>query len=183
MGLLQGAGIGDALAALFTGKGVDHEVRGAHQPVFPRGRRLDGQEFRHQGRVQAAPQVGEYVWQHQMRLGTIPLDRGKPAGIHHGQVGPHPATELFISAAQLLLQEFQRPSDPGRNSGTSTGRGFREPLGQRAVNGRPQGRPRQRLGPWADRVRLGDEVGHLQTRSSACQPMLEVSAAFHHRLS
>ena len=31
-----------------------------------------------------------------------------PTGIHHRQVGPQPATDLFIGAGQLMFQEFQR---------------------------------------------------------------------------
>ena len=183
MGLIQGGRIIDALAALLTGKGVDHQVRRADQPVLHRGRRLDRQEFLHQRGIEPTAKLGEHFWQHNMRLDSIHLDLGDPAGIHHGQVGPQPATDLFIGAGQLMFQEFQRQQHPGRNRRTSTGRGFRKTLGERAVNGRHQDRPRKRLGPLANGVRFGDEVCHLQAGPSSRQPMLEVSSKRHRWLS
>jgi hypothetical protein len=173
----------DALAARRTGNGVDHPGRRAAQPVRQRGRRLDRQEFRPQGRVQTAPTVGQHVWPHHMRLGAIPLDRGEPTGIPHGQVGSHPATERCSGAGQLLVPAFQRQYHPCRDGRTSTGRGCRKTVGARAVHGRPQERPRQRLGPLAKGVRVGDEVCHLKARSSARQPRLEVASARHRWLS
>ena len=80
MGLIQCRGIIDALAALLTGKGVDHQVRRADQPGLHRGRRLDRQQFLHQWCIQAAAKVGEHFREHNMRLGTIDLDLSDPTG-------------------------------------------------------------------------------------------------------
>ena len=86
----------DAWAALLTGKGVDHQVRRADQTVRHRGRRLDRQPFLPQWRVQTAAKVGQHFWKHNMLLGAIHLHLCDPTGLHHGQVGSPPATELFI---------------------------------------------------------------------------------------
>ena len=97
-----------AWAARLPGNGVDHEGRGADQTVRPRGGRLERQPFLHQWGVQTAAKLRQHFWEHNMRLGTIPLDLSDPAGIHHRQVGPHPATDLLIGAGQLMFEEFQR---------------------------------------------------------------------------
>ena len=108
MGFIQRGRVIHALAALLTGKGVDHEVRGADQTVLHRGGRLDREQFLHQWGVQTAAKLRKHFWEHKMLLGTIHLDLSDPAGIHHRQVGPHPATDLLIGAGQLMFEEFQR---------------------------------------------------------------------------
>ena len=87
-GLVQGRRIIDAWAALLTGKGINDQVRGAHQPVLHGRRRLDRQEFFHQRRIEPAAKLGEHLWQHKVLLGAIHLDLADPTGIHHRQVGP-----------------------------------------------------------------------------------------------
>jgi hypothetical protein len=183
VGLLQRRRIIDTLAALLTGKGIDHHVGRADQTVRHRGRRLDRQQCRHQRFIEATAKLGEHCREHTMLLGSIPLDRCDPTGRHHGEVGPQPATELFIGAGQRLVQELQRQSHPGRDGRTSPRGGLRKTLGARAVHGCDQGRPRKGLGPWANGMRLGDDVCHLQARASARQPMLEISSERHGRLS
>ena len=182
-GLIPRRRIIDTLAALLTGKGIDHHVGRADQTVLHRGRRLDRQPCRHQRFIEATAKLGEHFREHTMVLGSIHLDRGDPTGIHHGEVGPQPATDLFIGAGQLMLQELQRPSHPGRDGRTSPRGGLRKTLGERAVHGCDQGRPRNGIGPLANGMRLGDEVCHLQARASARQPMLEISSERHGRLS
>ena len=109
MGLIQGGRIIDAWAALLTGKGVDHPVGRADSPVLHRGRLLDRQQFLHQWLIEATAKLGEHVREHERRLGAIHLDLSDPTGIHHRQVGPQSATDLFIGTGQLLFQEFSRP--------------------------------------------------------------------------
>jgi hypothetical protein len=46
--------------------------------------------------------------EHDRRLGAIHLDRRDPTGVHHGQVGSQPGTDLCIGAAQRMLPEFPR---------------------------------------------------------------------------
>ena len=43
--LVQGRRIIDPLAALFTGKGIHHNVRRTYRFLFDRRRRLQGQQF------------------------------------------------------------------------------------------------------------------------------------------
>ena len=103
----RGRGI-HAWAALLTGTGVDHEVRGADPTVLPRGGRLDREPCLQPWGVQTAAKLRQHFWEHNMRLGTIPLDLSDPAGLPHRQVGPHPATDLLIGAGQRMCEEFQR---------------------------------------------------------------------------
>lgn len=97
------------LAALLTGKGIAHHVGRADQTVLHRGRRLERQPCRPQRFIEATTQLGEPFRKHNMVLGSIHVHRGDPTGIPHGEVGPHPATDLFICAGQLMCQELQRP--------------------------------------------------------------------------
>ena len=157
----------DAWATLCTGKGVDHSVGRAHQPVLHRGRRLDRQPFLHQWCIQAAAKLGEHFWKYKMCLGAIHLDRSDPTAIHHRQVGSQPATNLCIRAGQLLFQEFQRQPHSRRDGRASPRGGFGEAPGERAVHGRDQGRPRERVGPLAEGMRFGDKVWHLEAHATS----------------
>jgi hypothetical protein len=165
----------DTLAARRTGNGIDHHVGRADQTVRHGAGCLDRQQFRHHRCIEATAKRGEHFWEHTMVLGSIDLDRGDPTGIPHGQVGPHPATELFSGAGQRMFQEFSRQYHPGRDGRPSPRGGLRKTLGERAVYGGDQGCPGKRLGPWANGMRVGDELCHLQARSSARQPRLKVA--------
>ena len=70
MSLVQRRRIIDALAALLTGKGVDHQVRRTHQTVLHRSRRLDRQQFGHQWLVEPTPKLGEHFREDEMLLGS-----------------------------------------------------------------------------------------------------------------
>ena len=59
MSLVEGRGIGDPLAALFRGKGIDEEVGRADKPLVHRSGSLDGQQFVHQGLIKALAKLGE----------------------------------------------------------------------------------------------------------------------------
>jgi hypothetical protein len=182
-GLIPRRRIIDTLAALRTGTGIDHPVGRADQTVLPRGRRRDRQQCRQHRVIEAMAKWGEPFREHTMVLGSIHWDRWDPTGIPHGEVGPQPATDRCIGAGQRLFQERQRHSHPGRDGRTSPRGGFRNTLGERAVHGCDQGRPRKRSSPLAKGMRRGAEVCHLQARASARQPMLERSSERHGRLS
>jgi hypothetical protein len=182
-GLIPRRRLMDTRAALLTGKGIDHHVGRADQTILHRGRRLDRQPFRHQRFIEATATLGEHCREPTMVRGSIHLDRCEPTGRQHGEVGPQPATDLVIRAGQRMFQEFPRPSHPGRDGRTSPRGGCRQTLGARAVHGCDQGRPRKGIGPLANGRRLGDDVGHLQARASARQPMLEIASERHGRLS
>jgi hypothetical protein len=86
----------DTRAALLTGTGIDHHVGRADQTVLHGGGRLDRQQFLHQRCIEATAKLGEHFGEHNMVLGSIHLDLCDPTGIHHGEVRPQPATDLFI---------------------------------------------------------------------------------------
>jgi len=118
-----------------------------------------------------------------MFLGSIHPNLGDPTGIPHGHIGPQPTTDLLVGTGHLLLQSRQRQHHASRDGRASTCGGFGEALGERAVNGHDQSRPRKRIRPLADGMRFGDEICHLEARSTSGQPMLEVSSELHRRLS
>ena len=49
-------------------------------------------------------ELGEQLGEHEVRLGTVHLYLLYPAGIHHRQVRAQLATDLFIGAAQFMLE-------------------------------------------------------------------------------
>jgi hypothetical protein len=108
LGLIQRGRVIDAWAPLLTGKGIDHQVRRADQSVLHRSRRLDRQQFRHQGLIEPTAKLGQPFRQHKVLLGAIHLDLPDPTGIHHGQVRPQPDTDLLVGTGQLMFEEFQR---------------------------------------------------------------------------
>ena len=57
--LIQGGGIGDPLAPLFTREGVDDEMGWADKTFVHRRRRLDGDQLIHEGLVNAAAKLAE----------------------------------------------------------------------------------------------------------------------------
>ena len=79
-------------------------MRGADHAVLNGGRGLDGQQFRKQRFIQATAELGQEFGQHEVRLGTVHLHLRDAAGIHHGQVGPQLATDLFIGTVQFMLE-------------------------------------------------------------------------------
>ena len=92
------------MAALLTGKGIDHQMRRAHQALLHGRGGLERQQFVHQGRVDPAAELGQHLGEHEMPLGALDLDLPNPAGIHHGQVGAQLATDLFIGTVQLMFE-------------------------------------------------------------------------------
>ena len=94
--LIQGRRIIDPLAALLAGKGIDYQMRRAHQALLHGRGGLERQEFVHQGRVEATAELDQHLWEHEIPLGPLNLDLRDPARVHHGQVGPQLATDLFI---------------------------------------------------------------------------------------
>jgi hypothetical protein len=57
--LIQRGGIGAPLAPLFTREGVEDKMGGADQTFFHRRRRLDSDQFLHEGLVHAAAKLAE----------------------------------------------------------------------------------------------------------------------------
>ena len=102
--LIQGRGIIDSLAALLAGKGIDHQMRRAHQACVHRRSRLERQEFVHQGRIEATSELGQHLGEYEMSLGPLNLDLPQPARIHHRQVGPQLAADLLVGTVQLMFE-------------------------------------------------------------------------------
>jgi hypothetical protein len=173
----------DAWAARRTGNAVDHQVRRADQPVLHRARRLERPPFLPQRRIDTTATLGEHGRAHNMCLGALHVDLADPTRLPHREVGPESATDLCLGAGQLMVEECQRPDHSCRDGRTSPRRGGGEALGARAVHGGDQGRPRQRLGSWAKRRRVRDEVCHWETWSPSGQPRLEVAEELPGRLS
>ena len=92
------------MAALLTGKGIDHQMRGADQALLYGRGGLDRQQFVHQRRVDPTAELGQHLGEHEMLLGAIGLDLRDPAGIHHGQVGAQLATDLLIGTVQFMFE-------------------------------------------------------------------------------
>mgnify|MGYP006174439969 CR=1 FL=1 len=86
--LVQRGRIGDPLAALVRGKGIDDQMSGADQPRFHRRRRLNRQELIHERLVEAPPKLTQRFGQHEVRLVARGLILLEPTGIHHRKVGP-----------------------------------------------------------------------------------------------
>lgn len=73
MRLLQGGGIGDPLAPLFTRDGVEDAMGGADTTCVQRRRRVDGPQLSHEGLVNAAAKRAERLGSH--TVGLRGLDR------------------------------------------------------------------------------------------------------------
>ena len=84
------------MATLFRGKGIDDKMGGADQPCFHRGRGLDGDEFIHEGFVNAAPKHPEGLGEHKMCLRAIGVVLAKATGIHDRKVGAQAVADVFI---------------------------------------------------------------------------------------
>jgi hypothetical protein len=173
----------DAWAPRLAGTGVDHQVRRADQPLLHRGRRLDRQQFLHQWRIQTAAKLAEHFREHEMRLDAIRLDLRDPTGSPSRR--GRSATD-YRSARQnrsTPASVTPRPTRPVSRPADAHAWWVWESAGRMS---RPRPRPRppmKSISPLADRMRVGDEVGHLEARSPARQPMLEVSSERHRRLS
>ena len=87
MSLVKGGGIGDALAALFRGKGIDEEMRWADQALVHRGGGLESQQLIYQGIVNTAAKLRQGFGQDKVRLRTIELHCIEATRIHDCYIG------------------------------------------------------------------------------------------------
>ena len=91
------------MAPLLAREGIHHHMRWTHHSLFDRLRRLQSQQFLEQRFIQRLLNWSG-VRQHEVRLGAVHLDLRYSAGIHHRQVGPQLATDLFIGTVQFVLE-------------------------------------------------------------------------------
>jgi hypothetical protein len=104
---MQRRRISDALTALFTGEGVDHEMGGADSPLLHGSSGLDGEEFLHQGVIDTAAKPGQRLRQDKMGLCAVGLDRSKATSVHDRKIGAQAMANLFIRSAQFVFEQFQ----------------------------------------------------------------------------
>ncbi len=87
MSLVEGGGIRDPLAALFTREGSDDEMGRADETFFHSGRRLESDACIHQGLVDATTKLTECLRKYKMSLRARGLVLPQATGVHHGKVG------------------------------------------------------------------------------------------------
>ena len=175
MRLVPRGGIGDPLAALFRGKGVDQEVGRAHQAFFHRSRRLDRNEFIHQGLVETASKLGQGFGQNKVILGAGDLHFFEATGIHDCHVSAQAFADGFIRGAPFVFEQLQREQDARRDRAAATMGAFGEAAGNALLNGCDQLGPGTRIGPPTDGIGFGDDIGNLEAGSATAEPMLKVA--------
>ena len=114
MGLVQGGRIRNALAALFRGKGIDEEMRGADQALVHRGGGLESQQLIHEGVVQTAAKLRQGFGQDKVLLRTIELHCVEATRIHDCHIGAQPLADGFIRSAHFVFEQLQGQQDAGR---------------------------------------------------------------------
>src|SRR5215510_14736051 len=147
------------------------------------GRSLDGNEFIHEGLVNAAAKLTESLRKHKVGLRGIDLILAEATGIHGGKVGAQALADLLIGANQFMLEYFQRQHDAdGHRSSTTRGLG-RKPCVETLLDGADERRPGQGVSPLTDGMHEGDKIRDLQAGSGTAQPMLEITHKAHRWLS
>jgi len=66
-----------------------------------------GQEFIHEGLVNAAAKLTQRLGQHKVGLRRIDLVLSQPTRIHHGKISAQAMTDIFIRGPQFVLEQFQ----------------------------------------------------------------------------
>ena len=107
MELCTGGDIGDALAALFRGKGIEEQMRRADQALVHSGGGLDGQQLIHQGFVNSAAKLRQRFGQDKVILRTLELNFSEVTGILDCRVGAQPLAEGFVRSAHPALEALQ----------------------------------------------------------------------------
>ena len=115
MCLVQGGRLRDALAALFRGKGIDEEMRGADQALVHSRSGLEGQQLIHQGVVQTTAKLRQGFGQDKVLLRTIELHFVEATRIHDCHVGTQPLADGFIRSAHFVFEQLQGQQDACRD--------------------------------------------------------------------
>ena len=183
MSLIQRCGIGDALAALLTRKGIDDELGRADETCIHGSGGLDGNELIHQRFVYTAATLAQRLGEHKVRLRRIDLRVSEATGIHDGKVGPQAMTARLLGSPQFMLQQLQSEQDAKGNGPSATRGFFRKPCGEALRDGAAQRRPGKGIRPLPDGVALRHKVGDVQTWASTTQPMLQIANKAHRGLS
>jgi hypothetical protein len=108
LSLVQRGGIGDSLAALFRGKGIDQEVGRAHKALGHSGSGLEGHQLIPQGLVETASKLRQSFGQDEVILGAGELHFFKATGIHDCHVSAPALADGFIRGAHFVFEQLQR---------------------------------------------------------------------------
>ena len=175
MRLVPCGGVGDPWAALFRGQGIAEPVRRADKARGHSGRGLDGQQLIDPRLVETTATLGERFGQDQMRLRAVELDVFEATGRHDRQVGTPPRTDGFIRGAPFVFASLQGEQHPRRDRTATAVGALGETAGTTSLDGLDHRGPRKRIGPLADGMGVGDDVGNLEAGTIAAEPMLHVA--------
>lgn len=162
MSFVQGGGIGDALAALFSGKRIDEEMRRADQARGHGRGGLDGQQLIHQGGVNTASKLRQRFRQDEVILWTVEVHFYEATGIHDGHVRAQPLADGFIRRAHFVFKQLQGQQDARRDRAAPPIGAFGKAAGKALLNSCDQLGPGKRIGPPTDGIGLGNDIGNLE---------------------
>ena len=106
MCFIQRGGIGDPLAALFRGKGIDQKVGRAHKALSHRGSGLESHQIIQQGLVETASKLGQGFGQNKLLLGAGELHFFDATGIHYCHVSTQSLADGFIRGAHFVFEQL-----------------------------------------------------------------------------
>lgn len=170
--LVQGGCIRDALAALFSGKGIDEEMRGANQALVHSRSGLDSQQLIHQGVVQTTAKLRQGFGQDKVLLRTIELHFVEATRIHDCHVGAQPLADGFIRSADFVFEQLQGQQDACRDRVAPPSGAFGEATGAALLNSLDQLGSGKCISPLADRIGFGNNLGNLESGAATAKPML-----------
>src|SRR6266566_9702879 len=104
-------------------------------------------------------------------------------GLHDGKVGAKALADIRIGGAQFMLEPRQGEQDAYGHGTSATVDCCGEPLLNTVLDGAHQCRPGKGLSPLTDGMRLGHNVGDVQSCSRTAQPMLKKVHKAHRGLS
>ena len=175
MGLVQRRGIGDTLTPLLRGEGIDEQMGRTDKALVHRGSGLDGPQLIHQGLVDTAAKLRQGFGQDKVLLRTIKLHCVEATGIHDRYVGAQPLADGFIRRAHFVFEQLQCQQDTCRDRVATPMGAFGKAAGKALLNGVDQRGPGKCIGPLADGIGFGDDVGNLEPGAATVKPMLKVT--------
>jgi len=176
LSLVKGGCIGDALAALFRGKGIDEEMRWADQSLVHRGGGLESQQLISQSGVHTASKLGQGFGQDKVLLRAIELHFVEATRIHDRHIGAQPLADGFIRSAHFMFEQLQCQQDACRNRVAPTIGAFGEAASKAVFNGFDQLGPGKGIAPLADGIGFGNDIGNVEPGAATAQPMLKVTS-------
>ena len=102
-------------------------MRWTDQPLVHSSGRLNGDEFIHEGFVNAATKLAERLRQHKVGLGGIDLILAEATSIHDRKVSTQAMADILVGGTQLMLEQLQGEQDADGHGPSATQGVFREP--------------------------------------------------------